>query len=296
MPKTNQLFHHAFTWFATLDSQPNLHAVLCKVAKKFVYQLEKCPTTGRLHFQGYLVLKRKRRSDLVLGAFLSGLGLKGITCSPASNEGKSALSEYCMKKDTRVAGPWADHKIYLGQDLIVDLLPWQKRIRDLSQMEFYDRHIHWYYDPIGGRGKSSLAKYMYYHHKILTLTIGKCSDILNLVSKFQNRPMYMFDIARSVPSSAMTEIYTAIEYVKSGYFINTKYDTCPVIMDTPHVIVFSNHLPKMSALSQDRWKIHDMTKLPSDNNLTHAHKTELWKRNAFTESLRQKSQKDLMSD
>ena len=253
----NQLFFFDCTYFADLSCQPVVHAALTKVAKHFHYQLEKCPNSGNLHYQIYVNLKVKKR-DRELGKLLSGLGMPGVSCRPASDEGKTILKEYCLKPDTRVAGPWADKPLYLGADLITTLRPWQVHIRDLIYKEPDSRQIVWYYDSIGKHGKTSISKYMYFHHKILTLTIGRASDVLNLVYKLQGHKMYIFDIARTVNESQMNDIYYALESVKNGYFINTKYDTGVACMNIPHVIVFSNHLPKMSALSADRWKIINM--------------------------------------
>lgn len=261
---SNQLYNFDCTYFSSLNAQPLVHSVLKETCKKFIYQLEKCPNTGSLHYQIYISTKSKYR-DRELGAYLCGLGLSGITVRPASNNGKSALKGYCMKKESRQAGPWADKPIYLGADLIKVLRPWQKSIEDLLKQPPDSRSIQWYYDAIGCVGKSALAKYMYFHHKILTLTIGNASDILNLVYKLQGHKIYIFDISRTVRQGAMTEIYQALEAVKNGYFINTKYDTGVCCMAIPHVVVFSNHLPKMSALSLDRWKIHDMSQMSQDN-------------------------------
>jgi len=253
----NQLWHHSFTYFAGLAALSTVQHVTSRVAKKFVFQLERAPTSGRLHYQGYVNLKSKQRPK-ELAAKMSGLGMKGVTVLPSSNDGKEALKAYCMKSATRVEGPWADKPIYLGQDLIKELRPWQQHIMDMTSKTPDPRAIHWYYDSKGGHGKTSISKYLFFHHKILTLTIGKASDLLNLVSKFQGRKMYIFDISRTTTAGVMTEMYAAIEAVKNGFFVNTKYDTSVVCMAIPHIVVFSNFLPKMSALSTDRWRIHDL--------------------------------------
>lgn len=275
MPKnvvsTNAMCEWAFTYFppnnldiALSTHQPIIHGILKTLCKKFIYQLERCPKTGSLHYQGYLNLKVKKRKG-ELGNLLSGLGMKGVEPSIASNAGRTALKCYCMKTQTRVSGPWADHRIYMGQDLIVALRPWQQNIVQMLNTTPHRRKIYWYNDNKGGYGKTSLSKYLWFHHKVLTITVGKVSDILNVVMKFQNKPMYIFDISRTVPAGIMTEIYCALEMVKNGYFINTKYETGVVCMEIPHVIVFSNYLPKLSALSLDKWQIIDMCQMCQEN-------------------------------
>lgn len=232
--------------------------------KKFIFQQEKCPKTGSLHWQCYVNLKKKQRASTLIKS-LNAAGLSGATVLAASDKGKTALAQYCMKEESRVDGPWADHPIYRGQDLPKTLRPWQQEICNMVKTEPHPRSIHWYYDAVGGAGKTVLAKYMYYHHKVLTLTVGKASDLLNLVSKMPGLPMYIFDISRTVPTGSMNELYHAIESVKNGYLVNTKYETNVLIFERPHVVVFSNMLPKMSALSGDRWEIHDMSQVSQDN-------------------------------
>lgn len=264
MHDTNQLYRWSITYFGNLEDLDIVTKCIDEIAKDWIFQLERCPRTKNTHYQCYVKLKKKKRAK-ELCKILNSMDMLGATVSPAAHS--SALSTYCMKENTRVAGPWSNKPIYLGEDLIApeQMYPWQKEILHRVSTVPDARKISWYYDALGGAGKSSLSKYLYFHHDIVTLTIGKASDILNLVYKLQGRKMYIFDISRTVTSGAMTEIYAAIEAVKNGYFINTKYDTGVCCMARPHVIVFSNMLPKLSSLSADRWDITDMSQLSQEN-------------------------------
>lgn len=260
---SNQLYRWSIVYFGTLDEQPDVARCFDTIAKNYVYQLEKCPTTGNSHFQCYVRLRTKKRKN-ELTKILNAMSLSGATVSPAQDD--SALASYCMKSTSRIAGPWSDKPIYMGQDLITTLRPWQQEILDLISIpKAHPRHIHWYYDEFGGSGKTSLSKYLYFHHGIVTLTIGKGSDLLNLVYKLQGKPMYIFDISRTVPRNSMNELYMAIEAVKNGYFVNTKYDTGVACFGIPHIIVFSNYMFKQSALSRDRWVTHDLSQMSQRN-------------------------------
>lgn len=69
------------------------------VIKYCVWQREKCPETGRLHFQGYIELNKAIRFT----------GLKKIIgeCHVEPRKGtRDQARAYCMKEDTRVDGPW----------------------------------------------------------------------------------------------------------------------------------------------------------------------------------------------
>lgn len=258
----NQLYRWSIVYFGTLDEQPTVAKCFDTIAKNYIYQLEKCPSTGSHHFQCFINLRKKHRKN-ELCKILNSMSLSGATVSPSTND--SALAHYCMKTPSRIAGPWSDKPIYLGADLITTLRPWQKKIEAMTKLKAHPRHIHWYYDPEGGAGKTSLGKYMIFHHGVLTITVGKGSDLLNLVYKMQGKTMYIFDISRTVPQRVMDEMYMALEAVKNGYFINTKYDTGYCLMNIPHVIVFSNHMFKRSALSADRWVLHDMSQMSQRN-------------------------------
>lgn len=209
----------------------------------------------KTHFQIYMKLNTKDRAG-ALARKLSTMGVKAIRCKACSSEGRIALSEYCMKKETRIAGPWADKRIYLGSDLPTVLYPWQQQIVDIIKGPVHSRRIYWFHDEKGGAGKSTFAKYMYFHHKILTLTFGDAKDLLYMVSQKEGLDAYMFDLSRTKGGkTSMSDIYQSLESVKNGYFISTKYEPKVCCFKTPHIIIFSNHMPDMKALSADRWKI-----------------------------------------
>lgn len=257
-----------FVWSLTMPQATEAQALAFKTflhslnPKDFVFQLEEGEKKGKPHFQGYLKLKEKLRKMPLLEKFKAE-GYGAVSLQPCSLAGKIALQSYAMKKETRKAGPWGLRKIYTGHDLIKVLRPWQKAIETmLLSADVHPRQIHWYYDEVGGAGKSSFSKYMYFHHKILTLTFADSRDLLNLVFKMPGLNAYLFDLSRTKGGkTSMSDIYQALESIKNGYFINSKYDTGVTMMATPHVAVFSNHLPDLDVMSKDRWVIHDMSKM-----------------------------------
>jgi len=174
---------------------------------------------------------------------------------PSSTAGIKYLQDYAMKTDTRVAGPWADRRIYMGQDLIQNLYPWQQEIKTQVEEEPDDRTINVLYNEAGNIGKSAFCKYMAYHFKAPVCGWARSGDILSLVSKMPNMPVYLFDLSRSKPQDwAKDDIPAAMEGIKNGLFVNTKYDVTQVIMACPHVWMFCNNLPNLSSMSRDRWR------------------------------------------
>ena len=224
----------------------------------WVFQLEKGKETGKLHYQGYAKLKEKDRPTH--RASVLNQDFRGIRLAPCSTAGKEALRKYCMKSDTRLAGPWADKPVYMGRDLPTVLRPWQVDCKTKLLGAAHPRKIYWYYDEEGGKGKSIFAKYMMFHHEIPKLTYATANDLLNLISKMPGRPGYVFDLTRTKPATFSSEdMYAVFEDVKNGYVVNTKYETGIFMMDIPNIVVFSNHLPAAGKLSGDRFEIIDLS-------------------------------------
>lgn len=266
---TNAVYHFSFRWSLPVEQRSDASAVakfrerhaelrgLCaRYFDKYVFQLER--TDGdNFHYQGYGHARERRRCSAIGRLFTGGLG-SGVHFQAASTAGKESLQSYAMKEDTRVAGPWADCKKYLGQDLPSreTLRPWQAALLAVLEQPPDDRTIMWVVDEVGGAGKTKFAKYLAYRHKVPFGAYAKSADMLNLVSKHQGATAYVFDLTRCKPQEyGSNDLYATLESIKNGMFCNTKYTTEQVLMDPPHVLVFSNHPPDLSKLSRDRWRV-----------------------------------------
>jgi len=136
---------------------------------------------------------------------------------------------------------------------------WQKQMLELIKQHPGDRTMHWVYDPIGNNGKTKFVKYIAFKHDAVGLAYGHSTDVLNLVSKLSGRRVYAWNLTRAKPANlSELDLYSAMESVKDGFFINLKYETAQVLMNPPHVIVMANHLPKRAHISADRWKMHEI--------------------------------------
>jgi len=175
--------------------------------------------------------------------------------SAASTAGISALKTYSLKADTRIRGPYHDGSTYIGEDLIVNLYPWQSDIKSELDGPPDRRRINVLVDEKGNTGKSAFSKYLHWHYQIPILGWGRTGDILHLVSKMPNRRAYIFDLSRSKPQDwGRDDIASAMEGIKNGLFMNTKYECSQVCMKVPHIWVFTNHIPNISSMSRDRWR------------------------------------------
>lgn len=70
-----------------------------------VYQLEMCPKTGRLHYQGYVVFKRSQRFNWVRNFFERYTGQSDIHVEQCGGTHDQNVA-YCTKDESRVDGPW----------------------------------------------------------------------------------------------------------------------------------------------------------------------------------------------
>ena len=248
------------TWFTDIASQSVAHKAFEQLAKRYIYQFEKCPSTGSIHLQGYVNLRKKSyHTGKKLAATLSGLGLKGVTCKPASNAGKVALQSYCMKEETRVHGPFADHPIYLGQDLVCmrKPRPWQEEVMNIIKWEPDDRSIYWIHDETGNVGKSKLLKYLCYKKLAKRVPLGNATQIKTNVFAQGAHRCYCVDLPRTTGNTeSMRDLISALEEIKNGWVSSSMYGKYQeLMMQPPHVFVISNDLPNLALMSMDRWKI-----------------------------------------
>jgi len=248
---------HVYWCFTMYDYNERLELIkeyLVKNTKSAVFGYEICPTTGREHLQGFFELKARKR--------LTSIQNKPITWSylaPAYSD-EYACNKYCTK-DGNV---WNHPPKRATVRLISNLRPYQVWIENKIKEEPDDRAIHWFFDYKGGKGKSSLCKYLIERHDALYISDGKKSDILNIVYNYvltKDLNCVLLD----VPRSHTTISYKSLEEIKNGIICNTKYETGTKVINPPHIFVFANMLPDRSQFSEDRWNVYE---IENDFNLT----------------------------
>jgi len=134
---------------------------------------------------------------------------------------------------------------------------WQKFVINIIKQEPDDRKIYWIWEEKGNKGKTTFAKYLSATYGAIPVE-GKKNDILYCCAEFES-DIYIMDIERTMEEYIS---YGAIEKIKNGYYMCSKYESKPIIRNPPHFIVFANFMPDLSALSTDRWVIINI-----ENNL-----------------------------
>lgn len=217
----------------------------------YVAQLEKGKNAEKEHIQFAIKFKEARHFKAVCKLF------PGAHIEPAKNW--AACKNYCKKDDTAQGERIDNTNKPPCKDPLADkkLREIQEDILDIVNSEPDDRTVHWFYDPVGGAGKTTLAKHLCLHNKDCLYLTGKASDMKYGIFQWLQKnklKTVLIDLTRSVESFVS---YQGIEEVKNGIFYNTKYESTMCLFDNPHVIILANFLPDKSALTEDRWHIHN---------------------------------------
>lgn len=224
-------------------------------ATKWIFQMEKGSTTGRRHFQGSVKLAAKKRKTWLLNN--SPVGKVGLSLSPTVNE--TGAFKYCMKAETRTAGPWCDHVLYLQKDLqmMKNPLPWQQWVLDVIATEPDDRTIHWLWEPEGKVGKSKLVKYLDANDMAITIAFGTATQCKTGIVAEGPARAYLIDLPRTIGNEEKVEaMFSTMEAVKNGFVKSYMYGKVnKLLMEPPHVFVYANHAPDTRLLSKDRWVV-----------------------------------------
>lgn len=228
--------------------------------KKWHFQKEKGEKTGYIHYQGRVSLKLKNRKGPNIA--------KGIRWSPTVTENMNIL-DYVTKEHTRIEGPWAhdDKEVYIPQQYRnIKLYKWQQEVID-SRNVFNDRVIDMIYDESGNKGKSTVASIgEILYNAVDCPPINDCKELIQYVcnecmDNNLRRPGLIFvDLPRAMNKESLFGIYMAIEQIKKGKLVDTRYHGRKWWIDSPRIWVFSNHLPDLTLLSNDRWRIWTINK------------------------------------
>lgn len=246
---------YRFTWFHYPENW--IEVISSRSFKQWVGQEELCPSTGEPHIQGFLRLFEKERKTAIQWG-ISDPDPKKSTwvnfLSCAATDEDNVL--YCTKKASRKEGGKmycdAEWRKWLPKDikLITPDLYWEQEILTIISAEPDDRTIHWYWSEAGKIGKTQFCKYLAVKHGAIPLD-GKKNDILYCAAEFDST-LYVIPLARKQEDYVS---YDAIEKIKDGFYMCAKYESKPIIRNCPHIFVFANFAPEVTAMSIDRWRI-----------------------------------------
>lgn len=266
MPKVSKE-KQSKAWIFTLNSNEHYNLEEKSVQEAFIkklnaikttswtFQLERGEETERLHFQGRMSFKNGCRKPELLKKLANWNKGDSLTLKVEYNEEGS--SQYVVKEDTRVAGPWSKDKMVgsIPKDIKgITLRPWQQHIVDSASIDDF-RCVDVVYDPVGNNGKSIVSRHIGVHKiglDVPPLTDSK--ELMGFVMSFPKYPIYVFDMPRAMKKEKLHGLYSAIETIKGGKAYDTRYVGKMEYFDPPRVWVFTNVLPDTNLLSHDRWR------------------------------------------
>lgn len=246
------------SWFFTYNNPCELAQMFDILdesgVEKYIFQLEEGENETP-HYQGVIWYKNPQGFNAMKNL------CREIHWEPCKNLIQAI--KYCCKIETRINGPWAKN-IDIPLDIkLITPRDWQVDLENELLNDPDDRKIIWYSDPVGGSGKTSLAKYLAVKYKALVVS-GKASDVKyavnNLVSKGRPPRIIIYVCPRTYENFVS---YDALESVKDGLFFSSKYESGMCMYPNPHVIVFANFVPNLASMTADRW---DLRHLSSDPN------------------------------
>lgn len=243
-PQPLQYTYWCFTLNNYIAEQiEHLEQVLKHETKWYVFQ-EEVGKEGTPHLQGTICLKERQRMTQ----------LKSIDPAIHWEPTKSVKASivYCTKVAT-ATGDIYYHGIDIPEPVRVpEPWGWMLQLMEIISKPPDDRTIHWFWEPNGGVGKTTLAKYLVLKHDALMLT-GKSNDMYHMISKYpRKRKLFVVDCPRSQQDYIN---YGAIEQIKNGLIFSGKYEGSQLVFNSPHVIVFANTLPDFEMMSRDRWNV-----------------------------------------
>lgn len=140
---------------------------------------------------------------------------------------------------------------------------WQICLAEELKTEPDYRKVIWYYDEVGGAGKSDFVINRGLTEPLDFYTVSQAGGQYHLGTIIQsaiksgwNGRAFIFDLPRD--SKDKESIYPAIESVKNGMITALKYVGGTVYHNKPHVVVMANFLPNLDRMSIDRWDIRSL--------------------------------------
>lgn len=261
----------------TLPSSLEMKEALETMSDKFVFQLESCPTTGRLHYQGCLEtrIRKRQRTVLVDLSVQLDIEIRCITVDRMMGTWSQA-EEYCSKDETKKSSTVKSDLLmeeeqnkYKGRDLSIfkeeGFYPWQEDINRIifetgtfNIKESSSREVFWVEDAKGNSGKSLFTKFLCYNNPSITkLAFGSGSQMRSSIVEEGAKKCYVIDIPRKLCNDDFqNNIYSVIEDLKNGFVKSSMYGKPKTLfMEPPIVIIFSNQECPQEKLSLDRWNI-----------------------------------------
>jgi len=205
-------------------------------------------TCGTKHIQGFLKFNFRQRFSTIKKIWPK------IHLEKCKSPAQAKL--YCKKDNNYVSSDRVIKDPMSG----VKWHQWQTDLKATLDGPTDDRKILWYYDEVGGSGKTMFSKHLLLSTNDTLYCFGQANNIKFSIAKFlENNKNNIKTIIYDVPRNVKHIDYSGLEQIKQGIFFNEKYESNYCLFDPPHLVVFSNSKPDINGLSRDRLVVIDLT-------------------------------------
>lgn len=255
--------------------------------KDFSGQLEIGTDNGRPHYNLSIKTSAKIKPYILLRE-LSGILYNVNKCNSISidpTHNYESLKIYCLKDETRsnlIATKYYPSRVskvlseYLKELKNNPDLGLAHQVKRMFQRILYAlldsepnrRDINFIFNPLGGAGKSVTADYISLNPDFKALLAPQLASperwvtaLIDQIEQFFNIHGFypktiVVDLTRNEDNTEVEHLYSKLENIKNGRLDSTFYGKFKRIrFKPPHVVVFTNNVPNLSALSQDRFKL-----------------------------------------
>jgi len=252
-------------------------------AKRYVYQIEKSPENGHLHFQCRVHLGKDQQYATVFDPLPQGAWL-----TPTSKAAKDNFT-YVMKEETRVEGPWTDvtyakppNEIVNDTDYEYFLPEWYLKLKKEIDIEFNQRmnnrwlkRIFWVYDKGGGKAKTRVKNILRYFKGYINIVplfnnvaqLG--GQIVAKTDKLTNKDFsgIVIDLPRAAELWKLDkkcELYEVLELARNGESGDPRNRWQEARFGSIPIVVFANYKPRSSDFTKGRLYLCDISGIPEN--------------------------------
>jgi hypothetical protein len=207
-----------------------------------------CHKDGDFHEYGSYATSQGRRTDIE-----TYVGwLEGLDVVPTPDEICGAFPVLWVRYSRGMLDV-ANRLCPLPTVRVGEYRDWQVPLAEqLAQPCDNDRSIRFFVDPAGESGKSWFTqKFMSSNRDCQVLGVGSGNDLAHAI--IETTRVFLFNVPRGGIQYLQ---YRVLESLKDRIVFSPKFQSCTKILRTlPHVVVFSNEEPNMTALTADRYDV-----------------------------------------
>lgn len=275
MNDDNKYKNWVFTFMegkSPLPSSTLLKKFLESHSEKYIFQKEKGNETAKEHYQGCFTTRIRTRKSTLLKLVSDSFDITNFTVQRMAGSWDENMA-YCSKKDTQIEPPVMSACLVSYNNKDVEFLkekdkrfPWQQQLietlfddSETAIKDASDRQIVWVTDTKGNTGKSKLVKYLCsVYNDIVKISFGTAPQLRSAIISIGIKKVYIVDMPRTKsPEDSVESLISTLEDLKNGFVVSVFYGKYQqLLMEPPHVIVFSNMICPKDKLSLDRWNVY----------------------------------------